>query len=148
MLAGFDRTYYNGQDPQTTGGVPVVDIHGVFAGFSAADFVAPPRSVADLGYGLYGKSSTVVPAKFRDMMIPKSGGYWRWPSFYGLGTMNVGLMGIAGKDVKAYGHLGATYGYDSIYAYAPELDISIAVATNIETMDQTQPADALAWRST
>jgi len=75
------------------------------------------------------------------MMVPQP----LWESFYGLASMNVGLLGITGCKGKlqiAYGHLGATYGYDSIYAYNPELDLSIAIATNIESETQTQPSDA------
>lgn len=41
-----------------------------------------------------------------------------------------------------YGHLGATYGYDSIFGYNPTLDLGIAIGTNIETPSQTQPSDA------
>merc|ERR1712228_732752 len=53
-----------------------------------------------------------------------------------------GITGCTGELGIAYGHLGATYGYDSIYAYSPKLDLSVAIATNIETMTQTQPSDA------
>lgn len=42
----------------------------------------------------------------------------------------------------AYGHLGATYGYDSIFGYNPTLDTGISIASNIETPDQLQPSDA------
>merc|ERR1712014_474358 len=72
------------------------------------------------------------------MMIPEK-------SFYGLASQNVGLMGITGGKGAyrtAYGHLGATYGYDSIFAYNPILDVGISVATSIETNTQTQPSDA------
>merc|ERR1712166_912912 len=68
--------------------------------------------------------------------------------FYGLASQNVGMMGITGGSIldptmeRAYGHLGATYGYDSIFGYNPTLDLGIAVASNIETAQQLQPADA------
>merc|ERR1712226_859855 len=55
-------------------------------------------------------------------------------------SQNVGEFGIASGDA-AYGHLGATYGYDSIFGYAPHINVGIAVATNIETPTQTQPSD-------
>lgn len=140
VIEGFDRTDYNGQDPKT-GGVSVVDVHGVFSGWSASDFVGPPSAVAEIGYALWGNSSALVPEKYRDMMIPSP----LDRQFYGFASQNVGLMGIAGGDgdfATAYGHLGATYGYDSIFGYNPKLDLGIAVATNIETQSQTQPADA------
>ena len=42
---------------------------------------------------------------------------------------------------SAYALCSATYGYDSIFAYNPTLDLGIAVASNIETLLQTQPSD-------
>jgi len=139
VVDGFDHTDYNGQDPKV--GVNVGAVHGVFSGWSASDFTGPPSTVAELGYALWGKSSTLVPERFRDMMIPTPLN----KTFYGLASQNVGEMGIAGGEGDysiAYGHLGATYGYDSIYGYNPKLDVGIAVASSIETNDQTQPADA------
>lgn len=139
VAPGYDRTTYNGQDPNKTGGVDVEDVHGVFAGWSAADFVATPRAAAELGYALWGKPSTLVPKQYRDLMVP----HGNFPTgFYGLAAQNVGLMGITGDKDPTYGHLGATYGYDSIFGYSAALDIGIAVATNIETPSQTQPSDA------
>merc|ERR1712048_938555 len=88
-----------------------------------------------------GKKGSLLPKRFRNMMIPRP----LWGSFYGLASQNVGLLGITGCKGKlqiAYGHLGATYGYDSVYAYNPKLDLSIAIATNIETQSQAQPSDA------
>jgi hypothetical protein len=100
-----------------------------------------------MGYALWGKPSSVVPVAERDLMVPNLTTSDFRSAFYGLGSQNVGLMGITGGEhgsdySVAYGHLGATYGYDSIFAYNPTLDVGIAVGTNIETMDQTQPADA------
>jgi len=138
VIPGFDRTTYNGQNP-SDGGVNVVDVAGVFAGYSAADFVGSPSDVAMLGYALWGNESLLVPSEYRDLMVPSS------REFYGLASQNVGLMGIAGGDDEysvAYGHLGATYGYDSIFAYNPTLDVGIAIASNIETSTQTQPSAA------
>lgn len=125
VVTGYDRTDYNGQDPKS-GGVSVVDVHGVFSGWSASDFVGPPSAVAELGYALWGNSSSIVPKEYRDMMVPTKG-------FYGLASQNVGLMGITGDTGEyktAYGHLGATYGYDSIFGYNPALDLGLAIATD------------------
>lgn len=134
---GYDRTIYNHQQPNVSGGVPVVDVHGVFAGWSGADFVGSPTVVAELGYALWGKPAAIVPEAFRDQMIPHRFG------FYGLASQNVGLMGITGNMLsRTYGHLGATYGYDSIFGYSHDLELGIAIATNIETPSQTQPSDA------
>ena len=56
----------------------------------------------------------------------------------GLATFNLTLL--TPHDV-AYGHLGATYGYQSIVVYVPSLELSIAIGTNIERDHQDQPQD-------
>ena len=78
---------------------------GVFAGYSAADFVGSPSDVAMLGYALWGNESLLIPAELRDLMVPHK-------TFYGLASQNVGVMGIAGGDDEysvAYGHLGVKW---------------------------------------
>uniref|UniRef100_A0A7S3AKE5 Beta-lactamase-related domain-containing protein n=1 Tax=Haptolina ericina TaxID=156174 RepID=A0A7S3AKE5_9EUKA len=57
---------------------------------------------------------------------------------YGLATFN--LTHLTPHDT-AYGHLGATYGYQSVVVYVPGLQLSIAIGTNIERDDQDQPQD-------
>jgi D-alanyl-D-alanine carboxypeptidase len=146
VIEGFDRTDYNGQDPKKNpAGISVGDVGGVFAGWSGADFVGTPSAVAEMGFALWGSTSELVPKAFRDLMVPDLNSTSFLKSFYGLASQNVGLMGITGGEGPlsvAYGHLGATYGYDSIFGYNPTLDAGIAIATNIETPQQTQPADA------
>ena len=39
--------------------------------------------------------------------------------------------------------MASRYGYQSIVAYNPTLDFSLAIATNIETDGQAQPADTM-----
>lgn len=142
VVPGYDRTDYNGQNPDGPG-VPVDQVHGVFSGWSASDFVGPAKAVAELGYALWGKGSTIVPAHVRDLMVPNGTSFMdKGAEFYGLASQNVGMMGITGGHTHTYGHLGATYGYDSIFGYTPAFDLAIAVATNIETSSQTQPSDA------
>ena len=63
---------------------------------------------------------------------------------YGLATFNLShATGIKGADGVLYGHLGATYGYQSIVGYSPVLNLTFAVASNIETDYQAQPSDTL-----
>jgi len=146
VVVGYDRTDYNGQDPKKNpAGVDVSHVNGVFAGFTASDFVGPTSAVAELGYALWGSTSLLMPAKYRDLMVPDLTTHDFRKAFYGLASQNVGLMGLTGGTgdyAVAYGHLGATYGYDSILGYNPKLDLAIAVATNIETAQQLQPSDA------
>jgi hypothetical protein len=47
------------------------------------------------------------------------------------------------RYAHSYGHVGATYGWDSIMSYHPELNLSIAVASNIERQLQEHPAETL-----
>jgi hypothetical protein len=44
---------------------------------------------------------------------------------------------------QAYGHIGATYGFDTMLSYHPALDVTIAIGTNMENDDQTHPSDTL-----
>ena len=53
--------------------------------------------------------------------------------------------GQTGKYGQAYGHLGATYGFQSQLVYFPALEFALAVATNIESNSQTQPKDTLCF---
>jgi len=45
------------------------------------------------------------------------------------------------QDEIAYGHLGATYGFQSLIIYVPSVQLSVAIATNIERDRQDQPRD-------
>eukprot|EP00754_Rhynchopus_humris_P040234 Rhum_TRINITY_DN23289_c0_g1::Rhum_TRINITY_DN23289_c0_g1_i1::g.177627::m.177627/K01286/E3.4.16.4; D-alanyl-D-alanine carboxypeptidase len=135
---GFDRTTYNGQSGKGQG-VDVWDIEGVFAGWTASDIVAPVSNMANLAYFIYGPDERLIAKKYQDMMIPTDG-------FYGLATFN--LTWQLGKYAqqhghRSYGHLGATYGYQSVVSYHPELEFSLAVASDIETDFQTQPSMGL-----
>lgn len=137
---GFDRTSYNGQNASQMPGRGVANIAGVFGGWTAADLVAHAADVARFAYDLYGaQPPQLLTPDSRQLMIPKV-------KFYGFATFN--LTGVVGnysgaEAMKAWGHLGATYGYDSIVAYFPHKDLSIAVGTDIETDSQSTPRDAL-----
>ena len=62
--------------------------------------------------------------KLSDMMYATSS-----ETGYGLATFN--LTRLTPHDV-AYGHLGATYGYQSVVAYVPSLGMAFSIGTNIE----------------
>merc|ERR1712061_982125 len=67
---------------------------------------------------------------------------------YGVATFNLNSRTGQPNSSKygiAYGHLGATYGYDSILAYFPGLEFVLTVATNIENNHQTPPSDVLCF---
>ena len=63
-------------------------------------------------------------------------------NWYGSGTANM-TDRLPLSEGRAWGHPGATYGYDSATLYAPELDLAIAVATGVERPLQDQPYDVL-----
>mmetsp|Transcript_3182 Transcript_3182/g.6258 ORF Transcript_3182/g.6258 Transcript_3182/m.6258 type:complete len:438 (+) Transcript_3182:19-1332(+) len=133
-MHGYDRTTYNNQ----TGGKDVWTTSGVFAGWTASNIVGSVGDIAKFTFELYGAGSQLISPKVQKEMIPEDG-------FYGLATMNfAGMTGPdkTGKDF-AYGHLGATYGYDSVVGFFPALNMSLAVASSIESMDQAQPSDTL-----
>jgi len=139
-VPGYDRTSYNRQ-PGNLSNHNNWQVDGVFAGWTASNVVATSAQIADLAWEIWGPPSSVAPKELTDQMIPQR------MHIYGLGAFNVGLFsaGQSGKLGVGYGHLGATYGYQSIVGFFPELNISIALATNIETDKQVQTPDALCF---
>lgn len=139
-VAGWDRTSYNGANASALPGRSVFDMAAVFGGWTASDLIATAADAARIAYDLYGREAPqlLTPSSRRIMVPPTKG--------YGFATFN--LTGIGGNASGpsasiAYGHLGATYGYDSIVAFFPYADVAIAVASDIETDSQAQPRDAI-----
>lgn len=136
---GYDRTSYNvplGQRNDHDNS----DVAGVFSGWTASNIVASTPSIARLAWEIYGPPHSLAPKEYVDQMVPTIS------PIYGLATFNLSsFVGQKGRYGRAYGHLGATYGYQSVMAYFPELELSIAVATNIETDFQKQPAHTLCF---
>ena len=128
-VKGYDTTHYN----NNTKAIDVSGISGVFGGWTAADFVAPAADAAALAQDLYGPSHKLVSAALAQRMYDESS-----LTGYGLATFN--LTRLTPHDV-AMGHLGATYGYQSVVAYVPKVELAVAVGTNIERDEQDQPAD-------
>ena len=64
---------------------------------------------------------------------------------YGFGTQQLAPRDVSGRRdsftglestsslAQAWGHWGASYGYNAMVAYYPELDLVLAVASNVET---------------
>jgi len=134
---GYDRTSYNVPAGQVNSH-DNSDVAGVFTGWTASDAVASAADMAKLTFDILGPPSAVAPKPLSDLMVPGP------REFYGLATFNMAKWtGQNGTYGRSHGHLGATYGYQSAAAYYPELEFSLAVATNIETIMQVQPAHAL-----
>lgn len=132
---GYDRTAYNVPSGQHNNHDDF-DVSGVFSGWTASDLVANVSTVANLAWEILGPPSAIAPQKYADMMNPGV-------NFYGLATHNLSSnTGRTDKYGVTYGHLGATYGYQGLVGWFPELEMTLAVATNIETDDQQQPAMA------
>lgn len=138
-VPGYDRTSYN-RAPGNLSNHNNWEVDGVFAGWTASNVVASSEQIADLSWEIW-QAHSVAPKEWVDQMIP---GTMR---IYGLGAFNVGLFagGQRGPLGKGYGHLGATYGYQSIVGFFPELNVSVAIATNIETDKQVQTPDSLCF---
>merc|ERR1711957_660113 len=65
---------------------------------------------------------------------------------YGLATqIHRNHSGQPGKYGEEYGHFGATYGYQSFLMYYPELDFTIAGASNMESDYEQQVKEALCY---
>jgi len=145
-LHGYDRTSYNGHNASVLPGTDVYDVKGVYGGWTASDLTARVADVARLAYDIFGAHGPriLAPASVATM-LPQPSPRGSLP--YGFATFNLtrrwGPSGLAYN--QAYGHLGATYGYQSLAIYYPAADISVAVASNIETDDQAQPADAICY---
>eukprot|EP00466_Bigelowiella_natans_P014581 jgi/Bigna1/126934/aug1.3_g1642 len=131
---GYDRTSYNNQ----TGDHDVYQTAGVFSGWTASDLVGTVGDVANLTYEIYGPVHDFVSKETQEDMVPTEG-------FYGMSTMN--FKGFTGNsslpEHMAWGHLGATYGFQSIVAYFPYIETALVIASSIETNRQDQPADTL-----
>jgi CubicO group peptidase (beta-lactamase class C family) len=141
---GYDVTRYN----NNTKAVDVAGVDGVFGGWTASDVVAPVGDIAALAYDVYGPDHKLLTAADVAAMYESCD-----PTDYGLATFNLSFVtglpatGRAGESPYsqgvAFGHLGATYGFQSVVAFFPAFNMSIAVATNIERDDQEQPSAAL-----
>lgn len=137
---GYDRTSYNmasgSHNDHDTG-----DVKGVFSGWTASNIVASAAAMANLTWEIYAVHS-LAPKEAVDQMIPAKPSLFLPFPIYGLGTFNLEfLTGQKGHYGRGYGHLGATYGYQSVAGYFPALNVSVVIATNIETDNQVQPAD-------
>jgi len=138
---GYDRTTYN-MPKGKENAHDNWEVDGVFSGWTASDVIANASTVAGLTWEVYGPPHSIAPPALVAEMVP-SGGLL---SVYGLATHNLAQnTGQKGEYGVAYGHLGATYGYQSVTAYFPKLNFVITVATNIETDFQRQPADAMCF---
>lgn len=133
---GFDRTSYN-MPVNKTNDQDVWGVDGVFSGWTAADMVASPSAVARLYWDIYAPGGRIASNSAKIMATP-SGPH----VFYGFATFQLTeRIGQNNTYGEAWGHLGATYGYDSIAIYFPTLGLTIAVASNLENNDQPHPTD-------
>eukprot|EP00039_Didymoeca_costata_P030505 m.29934 g.29934 ORF g.29934 m.29934 type:complete len:438 (-) comp8152_c0_seq2:60-1373(-) len=136
-MHGYDRTSYNNHSPTALPGFDVSKVHGVFGGWCASDFVSTTVDAAQMAYEVYGPKYSVLPKEYVDIMIPTD-------RFYGFATFNLSDMtGQPGFAGRAYGHIGATYGYDSLLSFHPALNATIAIASNMENDDQNHPSDTV-----
>lgn len=137
---GYDRTSYNmPQGKLNDQDIAAVD--GVFAGWTASDLVGTASDVAELTWAIYGPAPTILPKAYADLMATSA-----IARDYGLATFNLTRdTGHASEYGIAYGHLGATYGFQSQLVFFPTLKFVLAVTTNIETNSQTQPKEVLCF---
>lgn len=132
--------HYDGMD------LPAQDVWNVSCtgGRTAGNYVGPVEDVARFTWELYRPGGTVVSAAAQRHLTnftPPSPSPFSW---YGMGTFDLGWS--IGGNLSAWGHVGDTYGYQSQTTYFPARPgvegFALAVATNVETTNQAQPADA------
>jgi D-alanyl-D-alanine carboxypeptidase len=142
LVHGYDVTSYN----NNTKAIDVSGVDGVFGGWTASDVIGTVADLAALVYDMYGPDHKLLTAADVADMYDSTD-----PTDYGLATFNLSFVtGLPATGRKgrysegvAFGHLGATYGYQSVVAFFPAFNMSIAVGTNIERDDQEQPSAAL-----
>lgn len=126
--------------------LPPQDVHNLscVSGWTAGNFLGPVEEVAWFTRELYRPGGSVVSATAQRHMTDFSAPGGSSVAFYGMGTFNLAwsIGPLDGSGPPAYGHVGDTYGYQSQTTYFPHLDAALAVATNVETDSQAQPADA------
>lgn len=138
-VRGYDRTSYNGHDPTAFPGTDVTGADGVLSGWTASDFIATAEAAANLVYEVYGPDHNLISQAGVDEMTNFGS-----RGFYGFSTFDLEFTtGQTGAYGKAYGHLGATYGFDSIVVYFPALEFSLSVGSNIERDHQEHPSDTI-----
>jgi len=144
---GYDRTSYNMPVNQTND-QDVFNVDGVFGGWTAADLVAAPSAVAELYWAVYGPNPSIAPGS--NVLMPSPFASGQGDGFYGIATFDLGdyTGHNSPKYGRAWGHLGATYGFDSIVAFFPAFNFVFAMSSNIENDDQTHPAETICYAYT
>jgi CubicO group peptidase (beta-lactamase class C family) len=145
---GFDRTSYNGADPTRRPGTDVWKVSGVYAGWTAADVTATSADIARFSYDMYGSAEPQLLAPAAKAIMTPNMTDPSQQHGYGFATFRLGHwtgQSALSPYYVAYGHLGATYGYDSVELHFPALDVSLAVATDIETDTQAQPSEVVCF---
>mmetsp|Transcript_9662 Transcript_9662/g.27243 ORF Transcript_9662/g.27243 Transcript_9662/m.27243 type:complete len:173 (-) Transcript_9662:31-549(-) len=127
----------------STAKLPPQDVWNVscVGGWTAGNYVGSVLDVARFSYDLWNKDkpSIVTAESLAHMIDFTAPATWGQKfKFYGMGTFS---LDWSIGDGEAYGHVGDTYGYQSQTTYFPDLDFVVAVATNVETNTQAQPAD-------
>jgi len=125
----------------TTNNKDISHVNGAFAGWTASDVFGSAPEMAEMIKAIYGPDPRIARGDYAELMRNAS-------DWYGYSTFSLNSRTGQPSTSKygiAYGHLGATYGYQSIMAYLSGFDIALVVATNIETQDQLQPADAFCF---
>jgi len=126
---GYDRQSYAAM---SSGGAFDVSAINCLGGWTAGNVVMDAQAAADWTYALFGPDAEVIPADFVKAMVNFTS--------YGLATFNFDGRYANGTRGVSHGHLGDTYGFTSTVAYFPAVNVSIAVATNLEE-GQAMPSE-------
>merc|ERR1712008_133975 len=112
-------------------------------GWTAGNVVAPVGAMAAWTEALFGPGEQIVSSSMQQVMRDTRSATMY--GFYGIAAFNLSKAAsdLPWPDGEAWGHLGSTYGYQSITAFFPATNVTVVVASNLEIRQQDQPSDSL-----
>eukprot|EP01060_Flectonema_neradi_P015671 TRINITY_DN22317_c0_g1_i1.p1 TRINITY_DN22317_c0_g1~~TRINITY_DN22317_c0_g1_i1.p1 ORF type:complete len:425 (+),score=89.66 TRINITY_DN22317_c0_g1_i1:46-1320(+) len=144
-------TRVHGYDEVQVKGFDVWNV-SCLGGWTAGNVIGSPLEMAKWTQLMYGTPGSVISRSNEELLkntsiacdIHTKGCAGIGPQGYGYSSFNQSLStGRSGPVGESWGHLGATYGYQSSTNYYPKLNFTLAVASNIEIQEQDQPSYAL-----
>ena len=144
-------TRVHGYDEVQVKGFDVWNV-SCLGGWTAGNVISTPLEMAKWTQLMYGTPGSVLSRANEELLknttiacdLHEKGCAGIGQHGYGYCSFNQTLStGKFGPIGESWGHLGATYGYQSSTNYYPKLNFTLTVASNIEIQEQDQPSYAL-----
>lgn len=130
-------------EPLPTQGRDVWDV-SCLGGWTAGNVLGPVSEIAAWTEAVYGGS--VLSPEMKKVMRDTSANHRQGDGFYGAAAFNLTkTTGLPLPEGEAWGHLGSTYGYQSIVVHFEATNATIVVASNLEIREQSQPSDVVCF---